>query len=173
MSEWLKEHAWKLSPLARADARRNPPTQFPATTSPNNDVLQHVPVSRAVFPGFQGRCDTVLTQNQFALRRIVTRVSWCAFVSLDYVGDACPARRRVDVRRCGRERTDTVFPLAHQLQNGPRIVSTSGAPALSATGAAYKGRGVSCKLLIPSLMEERWELKEGFALHCSWPSASA
>jgi len=22
-------------------------------------------------------------------------------------------------------------------------------------------------------MEERWELKEGFALHCSWPSASA
>ena len=32
---------------------------------------------------------------------------------------------------------------------------------------------VSCKLLIPSLMEERWELKEGFALHCSWLSASA
>jgi hypothetical protein len=27
-------------------------------------------------------------------------------------------------------------------------------------------------LLIPSLMEERWE-KKGFALHCSWPSASA
>ena len=36
MSEWFKEHAWKLIPLARADAHQNPPTQshqgLPATS---------------------------------------------------------------------------------------------------------------------------------------------
>jgi hypothetical protein len=28
MSEWLKEHAWKLTPLARADAHQTSPTHF-------------------------------------------------------------------------------------------------------------------------------------------------
>jgi hypothetical protein len=28
MSEWLKEHAWKPTPPARADAHEIPPTQF-------------------------------------------------------------------------------------------------------------------------------------------------
>src|SRR5215204_2828230 len=28
MSEWLKEHAWKLTPAARADAQQIPPTHF-------------------------------------------------------------------------------------------------------------------------------------------------
>jgi hypothetical protein len=28
MSEWLKEHAWKLNPLARADPHQIPPTHF-------------------------------------------------------------------------------------------------------------------------------------------------
>ena len=32
MSEWLKEHAWKLTPLARADAHQIPPTQFRSMT---------------------------------------------------------------------------------------------------------------------------------------------
>ena len=43
MSEWLKEHAWKLIPLARADAHRNPPTHSRSTTSRNNDVHQTCP----------------------------------------------------------------------------------------------------------------------------------
>jgi hypothetical protein len=33
MSEWLKEHAWKLTPAARADAHDIPPTHFRSTTS--------------------------------------------------------------------------------------------------------------------------------------------
>jgi len=28
MAEWLKAHAWKLIPFARADAHRIPPTHF-------------------------------------------------------------------------------------------------------------------------------------------------
>jgi hypothetical protein len=38
MSEWLKEHAWKSIPLARADTYQIPPTQFRSTTSRNIDV---------------------------------------------------------------------------------------------------------------------------------------
>ena len=45
MSEWFKEHAWKAMPAARADAHQHPPTQFPLTTSRNNDVLRRVPVN--------------------------------------------------------------------------------------------------------------------------------
>jgi hypothetical protein len=48
MSEWLKEHAWKLIPLARADAHRHALTQFPPTTSRNNDVHRSVPVNHGV-----------------------------------------------------------------------------------------------------------------------------
>ena len=62
MSEWSIEHAWKLIPLARADAHRNPPTHSRSTTSRNNDLLQRVPVNDGVAPGFRGVCDTVLTQ---------------------------------------------------------------------------------------------------------------
>ena len=32
MSEWLKEHAWKLIPPARADAQQIPPRQFRSTS---------------------------------------------------------------------------------------------------------------------------------------------
>src|SRR6476646_1891789 len=62
MSEWLKEHAWKLIPSARADAHRSPPTHFRSTTSRNNDLLRRVPVNDGIAPGFRGVCDTVLTQ---------------------------------------------------------------------------------------------------------------
>jgi hypothetical protein len=41
----LKEHAWKLMPVARADAHRNALTQFPPTTSRYNDVHRSVPVT--------------------------------------------------------------------------------------------------------------------------------
>jgi hypothetical protein len=64
MSEWLKEHAWKLIPLARADAHQNAPTHSGSTTSTNNDLLQRVPVNDRVAPGFRGVCDTVLTQRR-------------------------------------------------------------------------------------------------------------
>src|SRR5690348_16109964 len=70
MSEWLKEHAWKLTPAARADARRNPPTHLRSATSRNNDVHARIPLNAGVDPGFRGVCDTVLTQNSNALRAI-------------------------------------------------------------------------------------------------------
>src|SRR5688500_5584996 len=69
MSEWLKEHAWKLIPLARAEAHRNALTQFPPTTSRNNDVHRSVPVNHGVCLGFRGVSDTVLTQAGFRLPR--------------------------------------------------------------------------------------------------------
>jgi hypothetical protein len=69
MSEWLKEHAWKLIPAARADAHQVPPTHFRATTSSYNDVRQRILVSRGVCPGFQGVCDTVLTQRRDSVKR--------------------------------------------------------------------------------------------------------
>jgi len=70
MSEWLKEHAWKLIPPARADAHRNALTQFPPTTSCDNDVHRRVPVNHRVRPGFQGVSDTVLTQNAGAVSEV-------------------------------------------------------------------------------------------------------
>src|SRR5436190_10878867 len=62
MSEWFKEHAWKLTPAARADGHEIPPTHFPSTTSHNNDVYRHIPVSDGICPRFRGVCNTVLTQ---------------------------------------------------------------------------------------------------------------
>jgi len=50
-------------PAARADAHQHSPTQFPLTTSRNNDVHRRVPVNHGVCPGFRGACDTVLTQK--------------------------------------------------------------------------------------------------------------
>ena len=38
MSVWLKEHAWKSTSAARADAHQNPPTHFRSTVSRNNDL---------------------------------------------------------------------------------------------------------------------------------------
>src|SRR6185295_20380407 len=74
MSEWSIEHAWKLTPAARADAHEIPPTHSRSTTSRNNDLLQRVPVSDGVAPGFRGACDTVLTQTPIALIEIPTNV---------------------------------------------------------------------------------------------------
>ena len=54
MSEWLKEHAWKWMPAARADAHQHPPTQFPLTTSRNNDVRRRVPSITVFARGFGG-----------------------------------------------------------------------------------------------------------------------
>jgi len=62
MAEWLKAHAWKLIPFARADAHRIPPTHFRLTTCSYNDVPRCVPVNDGVAPGFRGVCDTVLTR---------------------------------------------------------------------------------------------------------------
>jgi hypothetical protein len=67
MSEWSIEHAWKLIPSARSDAHQTPPTQFPSTTSRNNDMHRRVPVNDGVSQGFRGVCDTVLTQCRSAV----------------------------------------------------------------------------------------------------------
>src|SRR5687767_4287751 len=48
MAEWLKAHAWKLIPVARADAHQSPPTHVQSTTSRNNDKRRHVPVNDGV-----------------------------------------------------------------------------------------------------------------------------
>jgi hypothetical protein len=48
MSEWLKEHAWKLNPLARADAHQIPPTHFRFNDIRNIDVRRRVPVNDGV-----------------------------------------------------------------------------------------------------------------------------
>jgi hypothetical protein len=48
MSEWLKEHAWKVIPAARANAHRNAATQFASKTFPNNDVPRSISVNDAV-----------------------------------------------------------------------------------------------------------------------------
>jgi len=62
MSEWLKEHAWKLIPLARADTHQIASTQVPSTTFHNNDARRCVPSNDIVRQGLTGVCDTVLTQ---------------------------------------------------------------------------------------------------------------
>ena len=48
LAAWLKEHAWKLIPLARADAHQNPPTHSRSTTSRNIDMRRRVPVDDGV-----------------------------------------------------------------------------------------------------------------------------
>jgi hypothetical protein len=70
MSEWLKEHAWKLNLLARADAHQIPPTHFRFNDFRYIDVRRCVPVNEGITPGFRGVCDTVLTQEPNALRAI-------------------------------------------------------------------------------------------------------
>src|SRR2546425_4544187 len=72
MSEWLKEHAWKSDSLTHNDAQQHPPTQFPSTTSRNNDVLHDAPVSDDVHRGFRGVCDAVLTQKLNPLPTLLT-----------------------------------------------------------------------------------------------------
>ena len=62
-SDCLKEHAWKLIPLARADGHRNALTHVPLTTVCNNDLLRRLPVNHSLCHGFRGSCDTVLTQD--------------------------------------------------------------------------------------------------------------
>src|SRR6476469_6587789 len=70
MSEWSIEHAWKLTPAARADAHRIPPTHFRSTTSPYSDVRRRVPVNHGVDPGFRGVCDTD------RMKRLASFVRW-------------------------------------------------------------------------------------------------
>jgi len=59
-----------LIPSARADAHQRPPTLFRSTTSRNNGMRRRVPVNDGLRRGFQGICDTVLTQHSNALRTI-------------------------------------------------------------------------------------------------------
>src|SRR5262245_13183565 len=69
MSEWLKEHAWKLDRFTRADAYQIPPAHLRSTSSRNNDMQRRVPVNRGLCPGFRGVCDTVLTQLGWPVTR--------------------------------------------------------------------------------------------------------
>jgi hypothetical protein len=45
MSEWSIEHAWKLIPLARADAHRIPPTHFRFNDFRNINVRRPIPAN--------------------------------------------------------------------------------------------------------------------------------
>src|SRR5262245_57730682 len=69
MSEWSIEHAWKSTLLKRADAHEIPPTHARSTTSRNIDTRRHVLLNHRIDRGFEGVCDTVLTQSGSALRR--------------------------------------------------------------------------------------------------------
>src|SRR5215471_20569280 len=75
MAEWFKEHAWKSDRFTRADAHQIPPTHSRSTTSLNTDTRRHVLVNHRVDRGFEGVCDTVLTQNRFSLPRTSTSTS--------------------------------------------------------------------------------------------------
>jgi len=63
-------HLSALDSTMRADVHQIPPTQFRSTTSRKNDLHQRIPVTDGVALGFRGVCDTVLTQNANALRRM-------------------------------------------------------------------------------------------------------
>jgi len=63
MSEWFKEHAWKSTLSARADAHEIPPTHSRINDVRNIDTRRRVPVNHRVDRGFEGVCDTVLTQS--------------------------------------------------------------------------------------------------------------
>src|SRR5262245_20993277 len=67
MAEWSIAHAWKSDLFTHSDAQQRLPTQVPSTTSRNNDVHRRVLVNHRVDRGFEGVCDTVLTQNSNAL----------------------------------------------------------------------------------------------------------
>src|SRR5262245_8653055 len=73
MSEWFKEHAWKSTPSARANAHQILPSHVRSTTSRNSDVHHCVPTNRGVCLWFYEVCDTVLTQNRFLLRSRILR----------------------------------------------------------------------------------------------------
>ena len=83
MSEWLKEHAWKLNLFRRSDAHQNAPTHVPPITSRNIDVHRRVPVTDGVCPGFQGVCDTVLTQFADSLAPVHLDVLQYASIGAD------------------------------------------------------------------------------------------
>src|SRR6476646_493948 len=73
MSEWLKEHAWKLIPAARADAHRNAPTHSRSRTSRNIATRRRVPLNAGLHQGLRGVCDTVLTPLSFTLAQWTCR----------------------------------------------------------------------------------------------------
>jgi hypothetical protein len=64
MSEWLKEHAWKSAPLARADAHQIPPTHFRINDFRKTNMRGRVLVSDALHQSVTAVSDTVLTQPE-------------------------------------------------------------------------------------------------------------
>src|SRR5262249_27901036 len=68
MSERFKEHAWKSTLSARADAHEIPPTHSRSTASPNIDTRRHVLLNHRVDRGLRGYVTTVLTQNLIHFR---------------------------------------------------------------------------------------------------------
>ena len=54
MSEWLKEHAWKSTLPARADAHEIPPTQFRINNFRNIDARRSLAVNDALRQGLRG-----------------------------------------------------------------------------------------------------------------------
>jgi len=54
MSEWSIEHAWKSTPLARADAHEISPTQFQINDFRNINTRRRFLVNHRVDRGFEG-----------------------------------------------------------------------------------------------------------------------
>ena len=70
MAERSSAHDWKSTLLARADAHEIPPTQFRINDFRNIDTRRRVLVNHRVDRGFEGSCDTVLTQSGFDLAAV-------------------------------------------------------------------------------------------------------
>src|SRR2546425_2036574 len=118
MSEWLTDHAWKSIPLMRSDAQQNPPTQFPSSTSCNNDVHRRVPVNDGVCPGFRG----VVRQN--SVGRVPARQSGPSSEATD-----CIPSDRVEGDVSWRERVSTDEHEPRVMPAHAALVSSTGAPA--------------------------------------------
>src|SRR5262245_15362630 len=97
MSEWLIEHAWKSTLLARADAHEIPPTHSRSVTSRNSDTRRHVLVNHRVDRGVDGVCDTVLTQNGFHFRAMPKSVRQNAILMRTSIAWLSVAKRPVSL----------------------------------------------------------------------------
>ena len=163
MSEWLKEHAWKLIPAARTNSHRSAPTHSPSTTSRNNDAHRRVPINHGVCPGFRGACDTVLTQlarrvtptNTETYRRVEPRSDQTWFSLRDLppttllrsnfaFGERLSTRPRPEMAvALGAHVAATIAASVQPPDIGVRIPRLRHRPA-SLRSLAGRGRGTAC-----------------------------
>lgn len=100
----FKDPAWKLNPLARADAHQTPPTHFRFNDLRNINVRRCVPVNEGVAPGASASCRNTLrrplTGSCFIFRTSSTLAGgvavWAAAVEAASNASNAPAMFRRD-----------------------------------------------------------------------------